>query len=53
MLRNGMAYTGRTHWTQAHLNYIRKLAMPDPVQQIVLEAWSGRHDSPQESPEGE
>jgi transposase len=34
-----MAYTGNTHWTQAHLNYIRKVAMPDPVQQIVLEEY--------------
>ncbi|MCP5091006.1 MAG: IS110 family transposase [Gammaproteobacteria bacterium] len=39
MLRNGMAYTGKTNWTQAHLNYIRKVAMPDPVQQIVLEEY--------------
>ena len=39
MLRNGMSYTGKTHWTQAHLNYLRKLAMPDPVQQIVLEEY--------------
>ena len=46
MLRNGMSYSGKTNWTQGHLNYIRKLAMPDPVQQIVLGAWSGRHDSP-------
>ena len=39
MLRNGMAYTGKTNWTQSHLNYIRKAAMPDPVQQIVLEEY--------------
>ena len=39
MLRNGMSYSGKTHWTQGHLNYIRKLAMPDPVQQIVLEEY--------------
>ena len=39
MLRNGMSYSGKTNWTQGHLNYIRKLAMPDPVQQIVLEEY--------------
>ena len=39
MLRNGMSYSGKTHWTQGHLNYIRKIAMPDPVQQIVLEEY--------------
>jgi len=48
MLRNGMAYTGKTHWTQAHLNYIRKIAMPDPVQQIVLEEYIMEIDAAEE-----
>ena len=48
MLRNGMSYTGKTHWTQAHLNYIRKVAMPDPVQQIVLEEYIMEIDAAEE-----
>jgi transposase len=39
MLRNGMSYTGKTNWTQGHMNYLRKIALPSPVQQIVLEEY--------------
>ena len=34
-----MSYTGKTNWTQGHMNYLRKIALPDPVQQIVLEEY--------------
>lgn len=37
LLRNGFTYTGKTNWTQAHMNYLRGLTMPSPSQQIVLE----------------
>jgi len=48
MLRNGMSYSGKTNWTQSHLNYIRKTAMPDPVQQIVLEEYIMEIDAAEE-----
>ncbi|MEO0415300.1 MAG: IS110 family transposase [Verrucomicrobiota bacterium] len=37
LLRNGLAYSGKTNWSQAHMNYLRGLTMPSPAQQIVLE----------------
>ena len=53
LLRNGIRYEGKTNWTQKHMNYLRAKRLDSPTQQIVLEAWRGRHDSPQESPKGE
>ncbi|MEM7602158.1 MAG: IS110 family transposase [Verrucomicrobiota bacterium] len=37
MLRNGNRYDGKTNWTQAHMNYLRRTRMPHPAQQLVLE----------------
>jgi transposase len=37
LLRNGLTYSGKSNWTQAHMNYLRGLTMPSPAQQIVLE----------------
>ena len=37
LLRNGYTYSGKTNWTQGHMNYLRGLTMPSPSQQIVLE----------------
>ena len=39
LLRNGIRYQGHTKWTHSHMNYLRKLKLPDPVQQILLEEY--------------
>jgi transposase len=39
LLRNGINYTGKTAWTQSHMNYLRKTKLNDPSQQIVLEEY--------------
>lgn len=39
MLRNGYRYDGKTNWTQAHMNYLRRTRMPHPAQQLVLEEY--------------
>ena len=39
MLRSGYRYDGKTNWTQAHLNYLRRSRMPHPAQQLVLEEY--------------
>lgn len=39
LLRNGIRYKGTTPWTHSHMNYLRKLKMADPVQQILLEEY--------------
>jgi len=38
MLRRlGYNYTGKTHWTEAHLRYLRDLRLPDAAHNRVLE----------------
>jgi len=39
LLRNGFRYEGKTNWTQAHMNYLRKLRMPHAAQQLVVEEY--------------
>lgn len=39
LLRNGVAYSGKTNWTRAHMNYLRQLRLPHCAQQIVLEEY--------------
>lgn len=39
MLRNGNRYDGKTTWTQAHMNYLRRTQMQHPAQQLVLEEY--------------
>ena len=39
LLRNGVNYTGKSKWTQSHMNYLRKTKLNDPSQQIVLEEY--------------
>ena len=48
LLRSGIHYEGKTNWTQAHMNYLRSLTLPDPAQQIVLEEYINAIDSGQE-----
>lgn len=45
LLRNGSTYDGKTNWTQAHMNYLRKLRMAHPAQQLVLEEYITAVDS--------
>ncbi len=54
MLRSGYRYDGKTNWTQAHMNYLRRSRMPHPAQQLVLEEPKRSADRlPHGSPEGE
>jgi transposase len=39
LLRNGFHYSGKARWTPSHLNYLRHLTLPDPVQNLVLEEY--------------
>ena len=39
LLRIGRGYDGKTTWTQAHMNYLRGITLPDRAQQIVLEEY--------------
>ena len=39
LLRNGYRYSGKSNWTQSHMNYLRGLTLPDSAQQIVLEEY--------------
>lgn len=45
MLRNGNRYDGKTTWTQAHMNYLRRTQMQHPAQQLVLEEYILEVDS--------
>jgi transposase len=39
LLRQGLSYVGKTSWTPAHLNYLARLKMPHPAQQIAFEEY--------------
>ena len=39
LLRIGRRYDGKTNWTQAHMNYLRGMTLPDKAHQIVLEEY--------------
>jgi len=39
LLRNGHRYSGRSHWTEAHMRYLRELVLDDPVQKLILEEY--------------
>lgn len=45
LLRNGIRYSGKARWTPSHLNYLRHLTLPDPVQNLVLEEYLQAIDS--------
>jgi transposase len=45
LLRNGIRYSGKARWTPAHMRYLRELALPCPVQKIVLEEYIQGVDS--------
>lgn len=39
LLRYGYKYTGRTHWSQAHIRWLSYIEMPHPSQQIVFQEY--------------
>ncbi len=39
LLRLGRSYTGKSNWTQAHMNYLRGITLPHAAHQIVLEEY--------------
>jgi transposase len=39
LLRNGVAYAGRTAWTAAHLRWLANLALPHAAQQIAFQEY--------------
>jgi len=39
LLRNGIAYSGRSSWTAAHLRWLATLALPHPAQRIVFQEY--------------
>lgn len=37
LLRHGIPYTGKTHWKKEHLNWLSRINLPIPAQQIVFQ----------------
>jgi transposase len=48
LLRNGHNYSGKSKWTQAHLNYLRNLQLASPAHRIVLEEYLQAVDAAEE-----
>lgn len=44
LLRNGYRYTGKSHWTEAHMRYLRELVLPHSAQKVILEEYLQRTD---------
>ena len=39
LLRNAIAYTGRSSWTAAHLRWLASIKMPEPPQQLAFQEY--------------
>jgi len=39
LLKNGINYTGKANWSDAHMRYLRALKIPTEAQTIVLESY--------------
>ncbi len=39
LLRHDIIYSGKTKWTKAHFNWLARVAMPYPAQQIVFQEY--------------
>ena len=39
VITHGYRYSGRTHWTRAHKNWIADIKMPHRAQQIALQEY--------------
>lgn len=37
LMRHGIVYTGKTHWGKEHMNYLARINLPLPSQQIVFQ----------------
>ncbi len=37
LLRNGVVYTGKTHWKKEHLNWLAKISLPLTAQRVVFQ----------------
>ena len=48
LLRNGHNYSGKSKWTQAHLNYLRNLRLASAAHRIVLEEYLQAIDAAEE-----
>jgi transposase len=44
MLRNGYRYKGKSHWSEAHMRYVREQMFSDPAQKLILEEYLQRID---------
>ena len=44
LLRNGYRYSGKVHWSEAHMRYLRELVLAHPVQKLILEEYLQRID---------
>ena len=44
LLRNGYRYTGKAHWTEAHMRYLRELVLAHRTQKMILEEYLQRID---------
>lgn len=42
LLRNGYRYTGKAHWTEGHMRYLRELVLAEPAQKMILEEYLQR-----------
>jgi transposase len=45
LLRNGYRYTGKAHWTEAHMRYLRELVFAHRTQKTILEEYLQRIDT--------
>ena len=39
LLRNGIAYSGRSSWTAAHMRWLASVKMPEPPQQLAFQEY--------------
>ena len=44
LLRNGYRYPGKSHWTEAHMRYLRELVFAHRTQKMILEEYLQRID---------
>ena len=51
LLRNGYRYTGKAHWTEPHMRYLRELVLAHPAQKHILEEYLQRIDISREQVE--
>lgn len=45
LLRNGYRYSGKAHWSEPHMRYLRELVLAHPAQKHILEEYLQRIDT--------